>query len=84
MFDILKEYTGKQIKVHLGPEWNYFGRVISVNSETQILRMLAPTAEITVSIPLIKAITYVPAGERKLPEYQESPYHPTKRTFYRR
>jgi len=85
MIERIKHYLHKNVKIHLGPEWNFFGKITLIDEEKDLVFMTTESAEISIRISEVKVITHVPNADRGPSGCKESPYHPTKRTFaYRR
>lgn len=80
----IKNYINKSIKVHMGPEWNYFGKLTNVDEENDTALLTTESAEIAVKISQIMVITHVPNAERFRPPLIESDYHPLHTNSYRR
>lgn len=84
MNECIKKYINKVIKVHMGPEWNFFGKLTNIDEENDIALLTTESAEIAIKISQIIVITHVPNAERYRPPLIESDYHPLRTKAYRR
>lgn len=74
---ILSKYMGKQIKVHLGPDWNYFGVLERILEKENVVVLRTDSAVLIVALDKIVAMTHVPASEIHRRTHQPvSAYHP--------
>lgn len=75
----LKRFLGKQIKVHLGRDWNYFGRLESIKEDDNAIVLRTEAAELVVMLNMIVAISHVPSADsQNRNHFDTSPYHPAR------
>lgn len=84
MHQILEAYLNKNIKLHIGPEWSFFGDLISINVADDVACLKTGSgADIVVRISTILALTHVPEAHRNFDRCPESEYHPKPRAYRR-
>ena len=78
MEEELKQYLGKKIKLHLGTEWKFFGQLVAVVPEKDLVRMIHEETDIVLKLSAITGITHVRGFTDRTCPPADSAYHPRR------
>jgi len=84
MIDTLQIFQGKIIKVFLGQDWTFQGKMIGFDESKNHLLLESRNSQFVVRVGDIQAVCYSQSTDKYLdpdyiPEQMESDYHPTAR-----